>query len=38
MRYVIKRDGRKKLFDQTKVFKAIESAAIACDEYNEELV
>ena len=38
MRYVIKRDGRKRLFDQTKIFKAIESAAIACECYDLEKV
>jgi len=38
MRYVIKRDGRKRLFDQTKIYKAIESASIACDSYDEEKI
>ena len=38
MRYVIKRDGRKKLFDQTKIFMAIESAAKAAECYDEQMV
>jgi len=38
MRYVIKRDGRKKLFDQSKIFMAIAAAAEASNCYEESLV
>ncbi len=38
MRYVIKRDGRKKLFDQNKIFMAISAAATASDSFDEEKV
>ncbi len=38
MRYVIKRDGRRKLFDQSKIFMAIEAASHACDCYDENLI
>ena len=38
MRYVIKRDGRKKLFDQNKIFMAISAAANACESFDEEKI
>ena len=38
MRYVIKRDGRRKLFDQSKIFMAIAAAAEASECYDENLV